>query len=74
MQVIGYDGIVDSATGRYACSTIVQPITEMAETAVRFLLSRDDDPVGANISLPVYFAPGGTTREKTEAKPVVPCN
>lgn len=66
VQVIGYDGIVDFATGRYTCSTIVQPITEMAETAVRFLLSRDDDPVGANISLPVYFAPGGTTREKAE--------
>ena len=74
VQVIGYDGILDYATGHYICSTIVQPVAEMAETAVRFLLSRDNDPVGANISLPVYFTPSGTTREKTEAQPVVPCN
>lgn len=61
VQIIGYDGIVDFATRRYICSTIVQPISEMAETAVRFLLNQDNAP--ANISLPVYFAPGGTTRE-----------
>ena len=61
VQIIGYDGIVDFATGRYICSTIVQPVAEIAETAVRFLLNGDNAP--ANISLPVYFAPGGTTRE-----------
>ncbi|MDO5545986.1 MAG: LacI family DNA-binding transcriptional regulator [Eubacteriales bacterium] len=61
VQVIGYDGIVDFATGRYICSTIVQPVAEMAETAVRFLLNGDNAP--ANIALPVRFAPGGTTRE-----------
>lgn len=61
VQIIGYDGIVDFATGRYICSTIVQPVAEIAETAVRFLLNGDNAP--ANISLSVYFAPGGTTRE-----------
>ena len=61
VQIIGYDGIVDFATHRYVCSTIVQPVSEMAETAVRFLLNGDNAP--ANISLPVYFASGGTTRE-----------
>ena len=61
VQIIGYDGIVDFATGRYICSTIVQPVAEIAETAVRFLLNGDNAP--ANISLPVHFAPGGTTRE-----------
>lgn len=61
VQIIGYDGIINFATRRYFCSTIVQPVTEMAETAVRFLLNEDNAP--ANISLPVYFAPGGTTRE-----------
>lgn len=63
VQVIGYDGIVDFSTGRYICSTIVQPVAEMAETAVKFLLGGDDALSPANISLPVYFAPGGTTRE-----------
>ena len=61
VQIIGYDGIVDFATGRYLCSTIVQPVAEMAEMAVRLLLREDDAP--ANISLPVYFADGGTTKE-----------
>lgn len=63
VQIIGYDGIVDFATRRYICSTIVQPISEMAETAVRFLLNPENALAPANISLPVYFAPGGTTKE-----------
>ena len=63
VQIIGYDGIVDFATGRYICSTIVQPISEMAQTAVKSLLSGDSALSPANISLPVHFAPGGTTRE-----------
>lgn len=61
VQIIGYDGIIDFATRRYICSTIVQPVAEMSETAVRFLLNGDNAP--ANISLPVRFASGGTTRE-----------
>ena len=63
VQIIGYDGIVDFATGRYICSTIVQPVSEMARTAVKSLLSGDSALSPANISLPVHFAPGGTTRE-----------
>lgn len=63
VQIIGYDGIVDYATGRYSCSTIVQPISEMAETAVKILLAPDGGLFPANISLPVHFAPGGTTKE-----------
>ena len=63
VQIIGYDGIVDFATGRYICSTIVQPVAEIAQTAVKSLLSRDSVLSPANISLPVHFAPGGTTRE-----------
>lgn len=60
VQIIGYDGIIDFGTGRYVCSTIVQPIAEMAETAVKALFG-GVSPV--NISLPVSFASGGTTRE-----------
>lgn len=62
VQIIGYDGIVNFATGCYYCSTIVQPLADIAETAVRFLLRPDSAP--ANISLPVYYAPGGTTRDE----------
>lgn len=61
VQVIGYDGIIDFFTGQYLCSTIVQPIQEMAETAVRMLLE-NENVAAANIALPVHYAPGGTTR------------
>ncbi len=63
VQIIGYDGIVDYATGRYTCSTIVQPVNEMAEAAVSLLLNQQGALVPRNISLSVFFAPGGTTRE-----------
>ncbi len=63
VQIVGYDGIVNYATGRFSCSTIVQPVTEMAETAVKLLLDQDGAIPPANIALPVYFAPGGTTKE-----------
>ncbi len=62
VQVIGYDGIVDYASGRYLCSTIVQPIQQMAETAVELLLYPDRFPPAANICLPVRYAFGGSTK------------
>ena len=62
VQVIGYDGMIDYATRRFPCSTIVQPIEQMAETAVKLLLS-DQSPVMSNVCLPVRYAPGGTTRD-----------
>ena len=63
VQLIGYDGITDYATGRYTCSTIVQPIAQIAETAVRLLLDNTDLAVPTSICLPVRYARGGTTRE-----------
>ena len=66
VQIIGYDGIVDYATGRYACSTIVQPVPQMAEMAVNLLLNDSRRATGASVCLPVRFAPGGTTRGKKE--------
>ena len=63
VQIIGYDGIVDYATGRYICSTIVQPVPQMAETAVRFLLHPEAVSSGVSACLPVVYAPGGTTRD-----------
>lgn len=65
VQLIGYDGITDYATGRYSCSTIVQPIAQIAETAVRLLLEEEDGFTPANICLPVRYAWGGTTSEES---------
>ncbi|MDO4489689.1 MAG: LacI family DNA-binding transcriptional regulator [Lachnospiraceae bacterium] len=61
VQMIGYDGIVDFYTCQPVCSTIVQPIARMAETAVQVLLNQTESP--SNITLPVYYLPGGTTRD-----------
>lgn len=63
VQIIGYDGITDFATGRYLCSTIVQPVAQMAQTAVSLLLSSEDTMMPANVALPVHYAFDGTTRE-----------
>lgn len=65
VQIIGYDGLTDYSTGLPLCSTIVQPLPQMAETAVRVLLDDGERPTGANICLPVAYLPGGTTRETT---------
>ena len=63
VQIIGYDGIVDFATGRYVCSTIVQPLPQMAERAVEILLGDDPHPGVASHILPVSYVSGGTTRD-----------
>lgn len=64
VQIIGYDGLADYATGRYPCSTIVQPVSRMAEEAVRLLLDAADIPEPVNICLPVHYAFGGTTLDE----------
>ena len=63
VQIIGYDGIVDFATGRYYCSTIVQPVRLMAETAVELLLGGSIASAPPIISLPIRYEPCGTTRD-----------
>ena len=63
VQIIGFDGIVNRFTGHYACSTIIQPIGDIAETAVKLLLNLDDAAEGVNIYLPVRYVSGGTTKE-----------
>lgn len=65
VQIIGFDGIPNFVTGKPCCSTIVQPIDLMAETAVRILLNRNQSTLPALMALPVYFAEGGTTKEVT---------
>ncbi len=63
VQIIGYDGIRDYYSGRYYCSTIVQPIREMAETCVELILLKDRSSLPSLVVLPVQYASGGTTRE-----------
>ena len=64
VQLIGFDGIrCFNSEGDLFCSTIVQPVRQMAETAVDVLLNRDGAQLPALICLPVTYAPGGTTRE-----------
>lgn len=62
VQLIGFDGIPDYATGRPYCSTIVQPIDQMAEAAVSLLLNGDGSALPSLLALPVHFYAGGTTR------------
>ena len=63
VQIIGYDGMPDYITGKMLCSSIVQPIELIAQTAVTALLNSDKVVLPALMALPVHFAEGGTTKE-----------
>ena len=63
VQLIGFDGTRQFFTEDYFCSTIVQPVRQMAATAVDILLSEDRPHTPALICLPGTYAPGGTTQE-----------
>lgn len=63
VQIIGYDGIINYINQKYDCSTIVQPVPDMAKVCVDLLLNKAGAAQPANISLPVRYAPGGTTKE-----------
>ena len=64
VQIIGYDGIRRFGGEEFYCSTIVQPIQKIAETAVDLLLAKDRTNTPALVCLPVSYVPGGTTREE----------
>ena len=63
VQLIGFDGLKRPETDEYYCSTIVQPIQQIAETAVYILLHGASEQFPGFMSLPVSYAAGGTTRE-----------
>ena len=63
VQLIGYDGTRRFFSEDFVCSTIVQPIQQMAETCVDLLMRWHEVPTSALICLPVYYAPGGTTKD-----------
>ncbi|MCD8022477.1 MAG: LacI family DNA-binding transcriptional regulator [Lachnospiraceae bacterium] len=61
VQVIGFNGIPDYATGQYQCSTIVQPVEQIAQTSVNLVLGADLSKAPPLVCLPVSYAYGGTT-------------
>ena len=63
VQLIGFDGTRRFAGEGFYCSTIVQPVTRLAETSVDLLLQEDRSSLPSLVCLPVQYAPGGTTRE-----------
>ena len=63
VQLIGFDGTRKFGVDGLFCSTIVQPIAQIAETSVNILLEEDRSSLPSLICLPVSYAAGGTTRE-----------
>lgn len=68
VQIIGFDGIQALGDGDYICSTIVQPVHEIAEMCVELLLQETMSTKPPLICLPVSYVYGGTTRELWEEK------
>lgn len=63
VQIIGFDGLRRFGNLEYYCSTIVQPVEQIAQTCVNILLTEDRSALPAMVFLPVTYAAGGTTRE-----------
>lgn len=62
-QVIGFDGIRLLGEFDYICSTIVQPVPEMAQLCVDLLFQDAASASQQLYCLPVSYAYGGTTRK-----------
>lgn len=64
VQIIGYDGLnFFGDVTMPCCSSIVQPVEEIAKTAISILLSEDRASSPSLTCLPAGYRPGGTTRE-----------
>lgn len=63
VQVIGFDGVRAFGDGDYFCSTIVQPVQDIAEMCVELLLQENMHTKPPLVCLPVSYAYGGTTKE-----------
>ena len=63
VQVIGFDGIRHFGDHEYTCSTIVQPLEEIAEVCVSMVLEKDEGKAPSLVCLPVTYAYGGTTKK-----------
>ena len=63
VQIIGFDGICEFEKRTLYCSTIVQPVKEIADTAVNLLLQKEYVPASMVVALPIHYASGNTTLE-----------
>ena len=63
VQVIGFDGIRHFGDQEYTCSTIVQPLEEIAEVCVNMVLEKEENSTPPLVCLPVTYAWGGTTKK-----------
>ena len=63
VQIVGYDGARRFGEEEYYCSTIVQPVEEMAQLCVDLLLHPPAQNLPCLLQLPVRYASGGTTRD-----------
>ncbi|MCM1144511.1 MAG: LacI family DNA-binding transcriptional regulator [Blautia sp.] len=66
VQLIGFDGIRHFGELDYTCSTIVQPVQDIAEMCVELLLQENMSVKPPLVCLPVSYAYGKTTRESLE--------
>ena len=62
VQIIGYDGVRTFGDMDLYCSTIIQPVDEIAETCVSMILEKDLRRLPSLVCLPVSYAYGGTTK------------
>ncbi|MTB58891.1 LacI family DNA-binding transcriptional regulator [Streptococcus uberis] len=64
VQIIGYDGIKFAKEKSFPVSTIKQPLKEMAQEAVRIVLSIiENEPHKLQITLPISYIDGPTTKK-----------
>ena len=61
VQIIGFDGTRHFGDMELYCSTIVQPVEEIAETCINMLLEKQLFQAPSLLCLPVSYAYGGTT-------------
>ena len=61
VQIIGFDGSRHFGDMELYCSTIVQPVEEIAETCVSMILEKHLLQAPSLLCLPVSYAYGGTT-------------
>jgi LacI family transcriptional regulator len=62
VQVIGFDG-TKSFDGNYVCSTIVQPVEDIAQMSVELLLQENMHTKPPLVCLPVTYASHNTTKD-----------
>lgn len=68
VQVIGFDGIRHFGSEDYICSTIVQPVQEIAEMCVELLIRESISTKPPLVCLPVTYAYGGTTKDPADSR------